>query len=80
MTAITVAALAAIVAAAKAAYRSGIRTRSAQLAMQGAGACPGLPQDGEPLTFAEERALGYAETDSWIRIPEPTYRTGGNAS
>ena len=77
---IAVAALAfAVGAAAKAAHRYGTRTRSLRLATQGTRTdypVPGLPRDGEPLSFSEERALGFAETDSWIGIPEPTYRTG----
>jgi hypothetical protein len=67
---------AVIITAAKAAYRSGTRTRSTRLAVQGAGTCPGRPRDGKPLSRDEERALSFVETDSWIRIPEPTYSNG----
>jgi hypothetical protein len=34
---------------------------------------PGAPEDGEPLSFAEQRALSQVETDSWITVPEPVY-------
>ena len=40
---------------------------------------PGLPQDGTPLSFSEERALGDVEMDSMIGVPEPVY-DGGAAS
>ncbi len=34
---------------------------------------PGLPADGEPLTFDEQRALADVEMDSLIDIAEPVY-------
>jgi len=35
---------------------------------------PGLPRDGEPLSFAELRALADIEMDAMIGVPEPLYR------
>ena len=37
---------------------------------------PGLPQDGEPLSPAEKRALFGIGMDSFITVPEPVYDTG----
>lgn len=34
---------------------------------------PGLPQDGEPLTFGELRALSDIDMASMISVPEPVY-------
>ena len=39
---------------------------------------PGLPVDGEPLTFDEQRALADVEMDNLITIPEPVYGRGRN--
>jgi hypothetical protein len=79
VTARAIAALAAALLAGRTARRYGTRTRSPRLAAQGTRRdypVPALVPDGKPLSFSEERALGFAETDSWIGIPEPTYRTG----
>jgi hypothetical protein len=69
----------AVIAAAKAVHHYGTRTRSPRLATQGTRRdypVPGLPRDGKPLSFSEERALSDVETDSWVGVAEPTYRTG----
>lgn len=39
----------------------------------------GLPEDGEPLSFDEQRALSDVETDSWIGVPEPVYGGEGGS-
>jgi hypothetical protein len=38
---------------------------------------PGLPHDGAPLTFDEQRALADVEMDAMIGVPEPVYSTEG---
>jgi hypothetical protein len=35
----------------------------------------GLPEDGDPLSFDEERALSDVDMDSMIVVPEPVYGT-----